>query len=187
MFTDPYPEGYPNVWALSVETGWGGSTVALAVFNLSGKTLTQRIQPSWFGIKDHSRFTVFEWWNCRWLGEQDSAFDMDVPPYDMIILHAAAKRKHPWIVSTDLHYTPGWIMDGVFWDEKKSELSGTLTTKSEMVGTIYGTCSESYQAVPGIEQKVRNDGSGQWQMKIATYASHTPFTVPFEKAFGSGL
>ena len=49
LFENPFPEGYPALWALSLQTGFGAMT-ALAVFNLTSRTQSYDITPKMLGI-----------------------------------------------------------------------------------------------------------------------------------------
>lgn len=179
LFENPFPQGYPSLWSLSLHTGFGPITV-LAVFNLTQKTRTFTIEPDMLGIKPGKEFLALEWWQYRWLGRFRGNFKIDVPPGDVAVIHAQPRRSVPWLMSVSHHITGGYIIEDVSFDRKTGQLTGKLLTKPGLPVVLFGQVPKGWQLGRSNFHSTANSFRG-WQSEIITTSKRTRFTISFEK------
>jgi len=178
LFTNPYPDAYPRLWALPVQTDWD-QWVALAVFNFDEIPYYADLDASLFGIETNATFEVMEWWMSRRMGQHQERVTIHVPPEDVAIVLAKPLRNTPWVLGTDIHFTGGWIIENVHWDEKALKLSGEIVTRPGLRGNIYGTHPAHLTISPKVTQQARDNGNLGWHLRLETSGQRTPFHIPF--------
>ena len=180
LFEHPFPEEYPALWALSLDTGMGPVT-ALAAFNLTETTRTFRIEPDMLGMEEGCEFLALEWWQSRWLGRFDGPFNLEVPPGDVAVIHAGHPQEVPSLISVSHHITGGYIVDEVTFDPDSGLLSGILATKAGLNLVLFGHLPEGWT----LSRESRFHGMagaiGSWQHEVVTTETHTPFAIRFER------
>jgi hypothetical protein len=180
LFTKPYPDAYPRLWALPVQTDWD-FWIALAVFNFDETPYHADLNASLFGIEENTTFEAMEWWTSRRLGRHVGQVTVHVPPEDVAIVLAKPLRDTPWVLGADLHFTGGWVIENVCWDEKTLEICGEVVTRPGMHGNIYGTHPAHFTISPKMTQQARDNGNLGWHLRIKTTGQRSPFRVPFTR------
>ena len=180
LFASPFPEGYPSLWALTVQTADGPFTV-LAAFNLADRTRSFTIEPAMLGISGGEEFLAIEWWQCRWLGRFARAFALEVPAEDVAVIHARPCGSRPSLLTTSCPLTGPWIVERTSFDEVTGVLSGTVVTKAGLRLLLFGHLPRPWT----LERRAAFHGSvssaGGWQSELVTTAERTPFEVRFQE------
>jgi hypothetical protein len=180
LFEQPFPGGYPAVWSLPVPAA-GHERRALALFNVDAKPRRFTILPAMLNLSPGESFAAVEWWQSQYLGEHSGAFDVEVPAYDVAVIHAAATTNHPTLLSLSHHYTGGYIVEDCRWDETSCSLCGTLLTKKGLAITLLGHAPKSFALTAGGVNNGIGTPGGNWQYTVCTTGQRTPFKVPFKK------
>jgi len=180
LFESPFPESYPTFWALSLQTGFGPMTV-LAVFNLTPKTRTYRIQPEMLGIPSGREFLALEWWQYKWLGRFRDIFPIDVPAEDVAVIHARPTREVPSMLSVSHSITGGYIVEEVSFDPETGRLTGTLATKAGLPVVLFGHIPPGWGLSREAGCHTTISSVGGWQSEVLTTDMRTRFAIEFEK------
>jgi hypothetical protein len=181
LFENPSPEGYPALWSLSLQTGFGPMTV-LAVFNLTQRVREFEIPPAMLGIASGREFAALEWWQSRWLGRFRGAIPLQVPPLDVALIHAQSTREIPWPVSTSHHFTGGYIVEKVAFDPAAGVLRGELVTRPGLRTVLYGHAPAPWNLTREESFHTVKNAAGLWQSEIVTTSTRTPFSIRFKKS-----
>ncbi len=180
LFENPFPEGYPAFWSLSLNTGLGPMTV-LALFNLTEKTKTFEVTPEMLGIGAGKEFLALEWWQYKWLGRFNQKFSIDVPPEDVAVIHAQPTKKVPSLLSVSHHITGGYIVEKAAFDPAMGKLSGIIAAKPGLPMVLFGHLPKGWELSKqaGFHSSVSSVGG--WQSEIVTNSQHTKFEIQFTK------
>lgn len=184
LFQHPFPEGYPALWAQSVphESGKTGQTrTALAVFNLETRTRTFRITPSMLGLPEDEELLALEWWQSRWLGRFRGAFELEVPPEDVAVIHAQPVGVHPGLVSVSHHITGGTILRDLRFDAGDATLRGVLETRADLPVVLYGSAPAGWVLGGQAQHHGAQGSTGGWQVEVKTTGQRTPFEIAFQR------
>jgi hypothetical protein len=181
MFENPFPEGYPVFWALSIPTGFGPMTT-LAVFNLANQTQPYEITPKMLGIESGKEFLALEWWQCRWLGRYKDKFQIDVPAEDVAVIHAQRTRDVPSLLSVSHHITGGYIVEDVSFDPQTGTLGGVLATKAGLRVVLFGHLPAGWILARESTFHTMSSTVGGWQSEVVTTGTRTSFEIQFAKA-----
>jgi hypothetical protein len=179
LFENPYPDGFPDVWSLPVETAYGASSV-LAVFNLSDKNKLYEITPEMLGLKTGTEYISFNWWPCEWLGRFNGPFTINIPSGDTVVLHTKPIGDEPSLVSVSHHITGGYIIENVKFDNETGELSGRIASKAGLNITIFGIIPGGWKIKEDKDPSVTVNNIGGWQLELFMDKTHTDFIVFFE-------
>jgi hypothetical protein len=179
LFEAIVPGDSPSVWALPV-TAAGDTRTALALFNIGEQTRRFRVTAAMLGLDAAAPFAAYEWWQCRYLGVHVGGLDVDVPPGDVGVVHAAPIAPHPVLVSLSHHHTGWYIVENCAWDEAAGILRGMLRTKAGLPVALFGHAPESW-ALTAEGLFAGWCGRGNWQHEIRTTSERTPFAVPFRR------
>ena len=180
LFQNPFPDGYPAIWFLSVPTGFGRRTV-LAVFNLTPERRKYEITAKMLAIEDGREFLALEWWQYRWLGRFKDKFEIEVPTGDVAVIHAHPVEDVPAILSISHHYTGGYILEDVDFDRATGELRGALSTKPGLRMVLFGTHANGWSFATRETFHGMENSLGGWQSEIVTTNTRTPFAIQFQK------
>ncbi len=180
LFEHLAPDSGPHIWQLPVDSDWGAGP-ALALFNLTSDVLRVQVQPEWLGLLPGQAFGAVEWWQQRWLGEFQGAFEVIIPPADVAVVHAQACRPHPWLISASHHFTGGWIVENLRFDAEQQQLHGELVTRPGLALSLIGTLPPGWRVAPHADAHGRGNGSGGWAYEVQTTAQRTPFVIPFAR------
>jgi alpha-galactosidase len=180
LFENPFPEGYPCLWSLSLSTGFGPLTV-LAVFNLGDRTRTWTITPGMVGIEEGKEFLALEWWQCRWLGRFSGPFAIEVPAEDVAVIHARPCGSTPSLVSVSHHITGGWIIEEASFDERTGMLSGTIATRRGLRIVLFGHLPTGWSFSREANFHGSISSTGGWQSELTTTSQRTRFEIGFRR------
>ena len=130
LFASPAP-GYPKVFRLPVRTAWDEWDL-YAVFNLGDEPLRQRIE---LGAGER---LVWDFWSERYLGARSGGWEAVVSPHSVGFYRVAARRAHPWILSTDLHARQGQAeLENVHWNPERKELEIEARRPAGSEGNVF--------------------------------------------------
>ncbi|MCA2966289.1 MAG: alpha-galactosidase [Acidobacteriaceae bacterium] len=178
LFENPSPEGYPALWSLRLQGGFGWITV-LAVFNLSNTGRQFEIRPEMLGIEPGQPFLALEWWQYRWLGRFQSTFVAEVPAQDVLVIHARPVGETPSLLSVSHHITGGYIVENVWFDHGTSELKGEVVTKPGVRLVLFGYLPRQWALAKESTFHATASPFGGWQSELQTTGSRTPFAIRF--------
>jgi len=191
LFENPFPDGYPSLWALTTPSPIGART-ALAVFNMADETRTWTITPDMLGIAPSRRgstertgalgreFVALEWWGQRWLGRFEGAFEIEVPPEDVAVIHAMPVPRAPRLLSVSHHITGNAIVAEAAFDSVRGVLHGELVTKAGLRVVLSGLTSSKWTLAMAATYHGAANTLGGWQHEIVTTGPRTPFAIPFQ-------
>ena len=170
LFTHVYPESYPQVWHLQVDTGWDERDVVSLLNCDQAKTYTVDLTD--LRLSADRTYHAWEFWERRSLGKAKGMFSVTVPSSAARLVVLVPERKHPWILSTSFHVTQGGVdLAQVKWDEKSRTLSGTLNRPKGMTGAIYIMVPDNYscsleQVAPNVYSLplTGNGGKSRWKV-----------------------
>jgi hypothetical protein len=178
LFENPFPDGYPALWALRSQNAIGPRGV-LAVFNLTGKTRSYVIRPEMLRIDAGVEFVALEWWQYRWLGRFNDAFTIEVPPEDVAMIHARPVEQVPSLLSVSHHVTGAHIVRDVTFDRSTGELTGALITKKGLKMTLFGDLAAGWTLSRDAEMHATVSSVRGWQSEFTTTDQESPFVISF--------
>lgn len=179
LFEQPAPEGYPARWALQHGIS-GEKRTALALFNLDAQPRRFVVSAADFGFASGETFAAWEWWQSRYFGTH-TQLEIDVPPYDVAVIHAVAVRNQPVFGSLSHHYTGGHIVVDLLWNEDETALEGTLVTKPGLTITLHGHAPKPFALTREATFQGHLGPQGNWQSIVRTTGPRTPFRVAFSR------
>jgi len=143
LFEHVYPESYPQIWHLHVNTGWDEREI-VALMNLD-ENKKYNVSLKSLGLEAGQSYHLWEFWEQRYLGCTTSEFDIDTSCPSVKLIAVVPEKEHPWILSTSFHYTQGAIeLENIKWDQNKNELSGILLRPENMRGDIFFYAPDNY-------------------------------------------
>ncbi len=181
LFDHSFPEGYPAIWQWDVE-GPMGTTRSLALFNLRDETRTFKLTPAMFGIDSDAGWLALEWWQRRWLGRNHGDVEVEVPPYDVGIIHARPVADEPRVLSCSHHPSGLYVVRSDGFDPETGVLSGELVTSPGLKTVIFGQKPSGWELSRNMRSHAIANRGGGWQCEVTTTAQETPFRVEFERA-----
>jgi hypothetical protein len=134
---DAVAPDYPKFFHLPVRREWDHWDLA-AIFNFGDETLTQRVDFARLGIDSTKPQAVWDFWSERYLGVHTSGLTASIAPRSVLFLRLAGARRHPWILSTDMHARQGQAeIEDCRWDAERSVLSIHATRPVGYQGSVY--------------------------------------------------
>lgn len=134
--------GYPQVWDLPVETGWGSWHV-VGFFNLEERPQRIDLDLQEIGVTAGSSYAIYDFFGERSLGTCSAAdglgvvLRVPVPAMHVRVLRIAPVQRRPFVVGTDLHLTQGGVeLRAVAWDEDALLLSGVAVRSPGLSGHV---------------------------------------------------
>jgi hypothetical protein len=180
LFENPFPDGYPSLWALTTPSPIGRRT-ALAVFNMAPETRKWTITPQMLGLAAGDDFVALEWWGQRWIGRYQDSFEIDVPPEDVAVIHAMPVVRSPRLLSVSHHITGNAIVESASFDRRTGILSGELATKAGLRVVISGLTSPKWSLAMAATYHGATNKLGGWQHELVTTGQRTAFAIAFTK------
>lgn len=105
LFESPDPD-YPKLFHLKIRADWDQWDL-LAAFNFRNEPLVHKLDFGRLGFSSQPARLVWDFWNERYLGAHAEAFHFVVPPQSVRLFRISEARKHPWLLSTDMHIRQG--------------------------------------------------------------------------------
>lgn len=182
LFESPAPNDYPKIFVLPVRMEWGRWSV-VAVFNLSDKPLQKKLTAAQLRMPEGRACWLYEFWEERYWGEFTDSFVADVPPGSCRVYRVEPARRHPWLLSTDMHIRQGIEIPALHWDARRLALSGTVARPRGERGNLI------FIVPPGLRLKypegywIAKDGRDKnliVRKEISFKRSRMSFTVDFE-------
>jgi hypothetical protein len=122
LFQRVYPEGYPAIWHLHVDS-WDKREM-VTLLNL-GDNNCLSVTLEQLGLEPGQKHHLWEFWQQRYLGVTDSEIRVELPNKSCRLVAVVPQRSYPWVLGTSFHYTQGGVdLRDVSWDGV--ELSGEL-------------------------------------------------------------
>jgi len=144
LFEKHFPDT-PNIFRLNIDREYGSFSI-VAVFNFGEESINSKINPNIEVPEDE--WIIFDFWNEHTLGTIKGVFEIPIPPHDVKVLRLTKKRKHPWIIGSDMHITQGGVeISHVHWDERDSVLKGVCHRPEGEKGRIFIYIPDDYEPV----------------------------------------
>lgn len=145
LFTSVYPDDVPKVLVLPVKTAWDRWWL-VAVINIRDKALKQDLPLSDLGLRQGSRAWAFDFWNGSFEGTVRGSISIDVPPLSCRLLRFQRPKRHPWVLSTDMHVRQGEAeLRDVQWDTERLLLRGKASRPDGETGSLYVIVPAGYR------------------------------------------
>ena len=127
----------PSLLLRRYERTWDDWTL-LAAFNLEDDACVHKLTAECFGLDPAGDWLLFDFHARRLLGELGQGIKLCVPAGDVRLLRISRRRKHPWLLSTDLHLSQGGAsVDSVVWDDQVCVLSVSLRRAAGESGALW--------------------------------------------------
>ena len=79
-------------------------------------------------MRSDAPYWLYEFWQEQYLGSFQGQLDCEVAPNSCRLYRIAKARRHPWLLSTDMHVQQGHVeIASMKWDRKRMTLTGTAT------------------------------------------------------------
>jgi hypothetical protein len=111
------------------------------------------------------------------LGRFNGPIEIAIPPADVAVLHAQSEREHPWLISVSHHFTGGWIVENLRFDDATCQLRGELVTRPGLRLSLMGTLPPGWAMAYSAHGCA--NGAGGWTHEVLTTSERTPFAIPF--------
>jgi len=158
LFEHVQPDDYARILMLPVRTAWDSYTL-LAVFNLGDVSERTTLEMSSLGLSAKGRYAVYDFWNEEYAGDITGTLSAEVPPSSCKLYRIAKARRHPWLLSTDMHIQQGLVeVPELKWDAKRLELSGTVTRPKGESGSLFFLMPDGFRLVNHEGHKLMKDG-----------------------------
>jgi hypothetical protein len=158
LFEHVQPDDYARILMLPVKTAWDSYTL-LAVFNLDNVSQRTTLELSSLGLSAKGRYTVYDFWNEDYCGETTQSLCADVSPSSCKLYRIAKARRHPWLLSSDMHIQQGLVeVPELKWDPKRLELSGTVTRPGGESGSLFFVMPDGFRLVNHEGHKLMKSG-----------------------------
>ena len=147
LFTHVRPDDYCRVLALPVKTAWDSYLLA-AVFNLDDRGYHADLSLSDLGLKTERDYRVFEFWGEEYVGTVRDRLACDVGVNSCKLFRLSQARRHPWLLSTDMHVQQGNVeVPELEWDAARMVLRGAVTRPKGEAGSLYFLMPKGYRLV----------------------------------------
>jgi len=158
LFEHVQPDDYARILALPVKTAWD-SYALLAVFNLDGVSKRTTVELPRLGLGEKGRYAVYDFWNEEYQGEATGSLTAEVPPNSCKLYRIAKARRHPWLLSTNMHIQQGLLeVPELRWDAKSLELSGKVTRPRGESGSLLFLMPDGFRLSNHEGHKLMKDG-----------------------------
>lgn len=157
LFDHVYPNDYSRYLKLPVKTPWE-SFLLVAVFNNEDETVyNAELDFARLGLDAGKPYRMYEFWTEEYCGTYREHFKYVIPPKSCRLFRISEARKHPWLLSTDMHIQQGSVeVEALKWDEDKMCLSGTATRPVGEVGNLFFLMPRKMRVI---------NNEGLWTMK----------------------
>ncbi len=143
LFTSVYPD-YPKVFHLAVETKWGRWHL-LAIFNLNKEPLEVSLSTEEMKLEANEQYHCYDFWNEEYSGILKQKAKFFVPPTSVKLYRFSQVKKHPWLLSTDMHIQQGKVeISSLDWDENTLTLEGEAKRPKGERGNILIIAPKGY-------------------------------------------
>ncbi|HWQ53708.1 MAG TPA: hypothetical protein VN442_08485 [Bryobacteraceae bacterium] len=138
LFEAPDPD-YPKVFHLRVKRDWDEWDL-VAAFNYGTEPLRQTIDFARLGLDAAQPYLVWDFWNTKSLGARQGSFAVFVPPQSVRLWRVSRQRRHPWLLSTDMHVRQGQAeIESCRWDDTAKVLTIRARRPAGNRGSVYVT------------------------------------------------
>ncbi len=135
---------FVRTFVLRVEKSWGRWFVC-AVFNLNDSRRILNLNAEELGLESKKSYRMYDFWNETYCGIFKENMEIDVSANSCALYRIEEVRKHPWILSTDMHIRQGEAeLDSVSWNEKTRTLSGKSIRCPGERGNIFIIAEDSF-------------------------------------------
>lgn len=172
LFERPGPELYPRLFSLAVDTPWE-RYILLAAYNLDDRAWTGEVDFFRLGLPKNRLFRVYEFWNEQYVGTRRDTLEISVPPLACRLYRIAPARKHPWLLSSDLHIQQGKVeIRDLTWNAESLILSGTALRPQGETGNLIFLMPPGYRLINHENHFLLKDG------RDSTVQIRRPLTFP---------
>ena len=135
---------FVRTFVLRIEKEWGRWFVC-AVFNLNESRRILKLNAEELGLDAGKSYRMYDFWNETYCGIFKESREIDVAANSCALYRFEEVRRHPWILSTDIHVRQGEAeLDAVSWNEATRTLSGKAIRTPGEQGNIFIIAEESF-------------------------------------------
>jgi hypothetical protein len=157
LFETPEPD-HPKLFHLPIRTAWENWHL-LALFNYGESPLERNVSLTSLGVQSTEHHVIWDFWNERYLGTATERVSVWAAPRSVTLLRISPMRKHPWLLSTDMHIRQGQVeIQKINWDGTARRLTISATRPKGYTSNLY------LRVPPGLALK---NPAGRWIAKDA--------------------
>lgn len=183
LFEHVQPADYARILQLPVKTTWDAYSL-VAVFNLDKTAQETTLDFARLGLSTKSPYAVYDFWDKAYVGTATGALSVEVPAGSCKLYRMAPARRHPWLLSTDMHIQQGLVeVPELTWNAKKLELSGRVTRPEGETGSLSFLMPDGFRLVNHEGHKLMKDGRDNSVLIRRTFEFTTKKPVPFALRF----
>ncbi|MFO7611289.1 MAG: hypothetical protein R6W99_02210 [Clostridia bacterium] len=143
LFEPASPDG-PSLFLQKHSVGWDEWSVLFAV-NTGAESMSAHVDFCMLGEEADAELGAYDFWDEKYLGRQKGGIDICVQPYGVRVIRLFKHRRHPFIISTDMHVSQGAVeLFGVEWDEDEHVLRGTAVRNAGFEGAVIVSLPEGW-------------------------------------------
>ena len=149
LFEHVYPDDYCRILTLRVQKPWGNYSLA-AVFNMDETSYEFKLDFARLGLEEGAHCRIYEFWTEEYCGTFAGTFFGVIPPNACRLYRVEQARRHPWLLSTDMHLQQGAAeVEELEWDETRMRLSCTVCRPCGERGSLFFLMPRKYRAIGG--------------------------------------
>ncbi len=141
---DLFEREVPSIWHVPVRTD-RGSWEVVGLFNFEEKEETRGVRFERIGLDPEAPYTVFEFWEERFLGIRKGGIEIRVPAQACRVISIRPYAGTPQLIGTDLHLLQGYHeLRAIRWDAEARVLSGVWRRMPGISGKAFFLVPEGW-------------------------------------------
>jgi hypothetical protein len=182
---DLFERAVPSVWHLKV-THPTETWDVVGLFNFEPEPGVRTVRFKALGLDPEADFSVFEFWEERFLGVHRGGVELGLPAESSRILAIRRILDRPQLVGTDMHLLQGWHeVRQMTWDPAKGVLAGVYRRMPGVSGKAFILVPEGF--APKFEFPLGPDSARLthvegplWMQEIEFTEREHSWRIPFE-------
>jgi hypothetical protein len=182
---DLFEQSIPSVWHIRAKNDAEAWDV-VGLFNFTNKAAQRMVQFDHLGLETKAEYTVFEFWEERFLGVCKGSVEMTLPPESSRILAIRRLAGVPQLIGTDMHLLQGYHeVKRLSWDEKTGILAGTYQRAPGLNGKAFFHLPEGYYPkfdfpLSASSARLSHVDGPIWVQEIQFKEAELTWTIPIE-------
>jgi len=182
---DLFERDVPSIWHLKVKNRAEAWDV-VGFFNFDNAPAPRGVLFPQLGLDADCEYTVFEFWEEKFLGARRGGLELTLPPQSSLILAIRKLTGVPQLVGTDMHLLQGYHeVKQLEWDGQRGLLRGVYERAPALAGKAFFYLPPGYYPKfdfplsPASARLTHVDGP-LWMQEIQFTGQEFSWTIPFE-------